>query len=150
MKRYELCKYIRRTKSFLVALLHFCFRRIASKMVSFQGFFTFKRTFGSYIEQNVCTHLENICSWTRSECSKFITNTYIFWLLFHPFCSRKIASEMLNFQGFLLRKKSLAATLSQMHSFISRRYVAEQGTQIPKISKTLKLFWSHSSAFAFQ
>ena len=54
---------------------------------------------------------------------------------------------MLNFQFFLPRKQPLVATLSKTNPIVSRKYVAEQGMDIPNSSETLKLFWLHSSVF---
>ena len=47
------------------------------------------------------------------------------------FCFRKIVSKMINFQFYLLRKQRFVAILHKTHPLISRRYVAEQGMNIP-------------------
>ena len=53
---------------------------------------------------------------------------------------------MLNFRTFCLFKELLSAT----YAFTSRKYIAEQGMTVPKLSETFKVFWLHSSVFALK
>lgn len=58
-------------------LLFFCFRNLASKILNFMGFSTFKRTFGGFFQWNVRTHFHKICSRF-----KFIKNTQMHYSIF--------------------------------------------------------------------
>ena len=84
-----------------------------SKNLHFWNIFASKRTFGVYVLWNVCTHFWIICSWTTYSDAKFIAGTLTFMVALLRFCFRKIVSNMLNFQFFLLWKQPSVATLSK-------------------------------------
>ena len=47
-------------------------------------------------------------------------------------------------------KQRLAATLCKTRAPTYRKYEDEQGMNIPNLSETLKLFWSHSTVLALE
>ena len=57
---------------------------------------------------------------------------------------------MLNFWNFLLLKKSLVSTFSEMVAITSRKYVSETGIKIPNLLGGFQFFWSHTSIFALE
>ena len=57
---------------------------------------------------------------------------------------------MIKFRRFLPLKETLVATFSEACALTTRRYVSGPGMSILNSSKKLKLFWSHSSVFAFE
>ena len=60
--RYNNAQFMIDTSVFLVAFLCFCFTKTTLKMLSFQGFFTPKRSSGGYFDRNACTDFQKIWS----------------------------------------------------------------------------------------
>ena len=54
---------------------------------------------------------------------------------------------MLNFQDFFSSKRTLVATFSKMRTLTSRKYIVEEGIDLPKPSQKHELLRPHSSVF---
>ena len=65
--------------------------------------------------------------------SKFIRQTNLFWFLI-----QKSSLKIWIFRAFLPPKEALVASFRETGTPISRRYVAEEGLIIPKLSETLE------------
>ena len=57
----------------------------------------------------------------------------------HCFCSRKIATEMLHFQGFLPLQQPFVATLSDTRQFIYRKHLAKQDMNFQNLLEIYEL-----------
>ena len=65
-----------------------------------------------------------------------------------PFLLRIKASKMLIFEVFLHLKEPLLATFNERSAITFKKYIAEQGINILKVSQKHKLFRSFLSVFA--
>ena len=127
----------------MVSLHCFCFWKIASKLLSFHGFFTSNRIFDDYFVWKACTQFQKIWSWTRYERPKFVKNALIFWS--HSTLKNAI------FSGFFLSlKEPFVVALGETCLLTSRTYLAEQGMTILTLSKTLRLLSLHPFVFSFR
>lgn len=57
---------------------------------------------------------------------------------------------MQNFWSFPPIKESFVATLSETLGFTSRKYIPEQGRDVPNLLGTLKFLWSLFSVLALE
>ena len=98
-RRYKCPKFVKNALIFLVTLHPFCFKKVASKMQFFLGFFISKRTFGGDFGWNVFTHFQNIFSWTRYDYSDLETKTQITFVALLRFLLSKISIKNVEFWG---------------------------------------------------
>ena len=54
---------------------------------------------------------------------------------------------MLKFNDFFNSKRTLMASFSKTRALTFRKYVLEEGIDLPKPSQKYELLWLHSSAF---
>ena len=85
----------------MVTLQHFCFTKVISKELNFQGVLRSKTSFGGYFEWNACIQFQKIWSWTRYDAFKICQN-----YLLQGICFKKIVWKVPNFQGFFTSKRS--------------------------------------------
>ena len=129
-RRYNYAKVFRRAIAYLIALLCFCFRKIALKMLNFVIFFTSKITFRGYCQWNGWSHFQKIRNWTRYCDAKFMTSTSIFFVALLHFCFKK-RLRILNLWICLPLKESLVATFNETCALTSRKHVSKSGMIIP-------------------
>ena len=54
---------------------------------------------------------------------------------------------MLNFKDFFNSQRTLVATFSKTRALTSRKYIAEEGKELPKTSQKHELLWPCPSVF---
>ena len=86
--RYSDAKSIKNISNFLVALLHFCYRK-TTESSKFLEFFTFNRPFGGYFQRNACTDFQKICCWTSYSDAESMKNISDILVALLRFCLRK-------------------------------------------------------------
>ena len=150
-------KRLWKTKIALVILPRFCFKEytfyyklLLFIQIKFLDFFNFKKHFRSHFQWNPCTYFQKICCWIRYTNAKFIREKLIFSVVLLPFCFRKKALKMLNFQTFLPLKELLVATFCETCALTSRKCAFEQGISIPNLPEKLQFFLVALLRFCFR
>ena len=134
---------------FLVALLHFCFRKKALKVLNFQTFLSKKETFAATFSETCALFFRKDISEPGISIPNLLEKLQFFWSHSSIFALEKYP-EYLNFNSFLPLRDALVASFNKRHAPTSRKYVDDQGMNILKSSEKHKLLLSHSSVFALQ
>ena len=131
----------------MIALLFFALDKQPKKL-NFQIFFLPLRDL-LVASFNECVHLRQECSWTRYSNPKLIKNIPNF-LVASPVFALKTQPKNLSFHNFFISKWIASGYFQGNVCTHFQNKLAEKGVTIPKLSKTLRLLWSHSPFFALE